>query len=252
MVNRCIFAYSIHFYLRRCHMNICICEDEKAFADRLYQTLKRLLSDRVKDLHVKHFPSGNSFMKNLSEAKTFDLLFMDLQLPDADGVALVKGLRDNGCRIPVIFLTGLEDRIVEGYDVNAFHYLFKRNFEEKLPAVLDRFLKEIYLCSEISIKSKGSVTLLSPSDIYYIDAAKRNTAVHTASEIFTEAASIQTFAEELPPEFFIEVYHALYVNVDHVTKIDADSLTLDNNETVPVSRRKRKELMSAIMKRVHV
>lgn len=233
-------------------MNICICEDEKSFADRLYQTLKSLLADRVKDLHVKHFPSGNSFRKNLSEIETSDLLFMDLQLPDADGVELVKLLRDHGCKIPVIFLTGLEDRIVEGYDVNAFHYLFKRNFEEKLPAVLDRFLKEIYLCSEISIKSKGLVMLLNPSDIYYVDADKRNTAVHTASDIFTETTSIQAFAALLPADIFIEVYHALYVNVDHVTKLDSDSLTLDNNETVPVSRRKRKELMSAIMKRVHV
>ena len=232
-------------------MVVSICEDEKAFADSLYQTLKALLADRVNDLSVKHFPSGNVFKKNIKVIESSDLLFMDLQLGDADGVELVKLLRDKGCRIPVIFLTALEDRIVEGYDVNAFHYLFKRNFEEKLPSVIDRFLKEEYLCNEISIKSKGTVTPVNPSDIYYVDADKRNTAVHTATETYTEATSIQTFAAELPPDRFIEVYHALYVNVDHVVKIDSDSLTLNNNESVPVSRRKRKELMAAIMKRVH-
>ena len=49
---------------------------------------------------------------------------------------------------------------------------------------------------------------------------------------------------------FVEVYHCLYVNVDHISRVDADSLVLDNEETVPVSRRKRKSVVSSVMKRL--
>lgn len=232
-------------------VNIVICEDDTEFAKELAHTVFTLLNLRGTASEIVRFASGSAFLKSLGKPDSEpDLIFMDIQLGDSDGVNVVKKLRDHGMKTPVIFLTGLEDRIAEGYDVNAYNYLFKRTWTEKLPSVLDRFINEVYNGRTIAVKSKGSVIMLKASDIYYADADKRNTSVHTEKEIHTDATAIQTFSLQLPSDCFVEVYHALFVNVDHVSRVDSDSLLLDNNETVPVSRRKRKELMSAIMRRV--
>lgn len=231
-------------------MNITICEDEKVIAEGIIANLKQILADNELTADIAHYSNGKDFIKNINLLDSTDLIFMDIQLGDNDGVELMKEVRERGYKTTVIFLTGLEDRITEGYDVNAFHYLFKRNYQEKLPSVIKRFIKEVYKSHDIAVKHKGEVLLLKPSDIYYIDADKRNTSVHTANEIYTDNTSIQSFALLLPEDCFTEAYHALYVNIDHITRVNTDTLSLDNGETVPVSRRKRKELMSTIMKRI--
>ena len=64
------------------------------------------------------------------------------------------------------------------------------------------------------------------------------------------AEPMHSFAKKLDKEIFAEVYHCIYVNVDYVCRVDADSLLLDNGVVIPVSRRKRKEVMTAVMKRL--
>ncbi len=219
-------------------------------ADNITTDLQDLFADNNLTVNITHISNGKDFTSQLHLLETTDLIIMDIQLGNYDGVELMKVIRDKGIKTPVIFLTGFEDRITEGYDVNAFHYLFKRNYREKLPSVVQRFIKEVYKSRDIAVKHKGEVLLLKPSDIYYIDADKRNTSVHTANEVYTDNTSIQSFALLLPEDCFTEAYHALYVNIDHVTRVNTDTLSLDNGETIPVSRRKRKELMSTIMKRI--
>ena len=100
------------------------------------------------------------------------------------------------------------------------------------------------------LKNGNDLTILDYDDIYYVEADKRSSLGHSANATYSENSSIQNFAPHLPSDLFLEVYHALYVNVDHVRRVDADSLELDNDQSLPVSRRKRKDLMSAIMWRI--
>lgn len=231
-------------------MHIILCEDEPYFADILQKDLKTCLNEREISHEIFHCPSGASLITFLKESPCADLLFLDIQLGDCDGVELAAQIRKNHPALTIVFLTSMEDRIAEGYDVNAFSFLFKRNYLEKLPHLLDRYISEIYQKKSLAIREKGSLHLLAFQDIYYLEASRRATAVHTASEVFQDSTSIQNFAKLLPAESFLEVYHALYVNVDHIDRVDTDTLTLDNQITIPVSRRKRRELMSAIMRRI--
>lgn len=231
-------------------MKIVICEDEQNFARLLQGRLQAILSSYEIPCEIHHCPSGTALLSFLSVDPATDLLFMDIQLEDCDGVELTRRLRREYPRLTIIFLTSLEDRIAEGYDVNAFSFLFKRDFEEKLPRLIHRFLEEIYRRRTLPLKDKGTLTLVDFCDIYYLEADNRSTLVHTASQTYTESTSIQNFSRLLPEDLFWEVYHALYVNIDHIRRVDTDCLELDNLVTLPVSRRKRKELMGAIMRRI--
>jgi len=178
------------------------------------------------------------------------LLFMDIHLGDADGVELVKEFNQIGVKVPTVFLSSLEDRVTDGYDVSAFYFLYKRNYREKLTMILERFLKECYRCKTIVLNHQDTTVMLQFSEIYYAESDNRNTAIHTAVSCYQEKSSIQNFAKHLPEDIFIEAYHSLYINVDHIRKVNADSVVLDNDKELPVSRRKRKQLMAAVMRRI--
>lgn len=231
-------------------MNVVICEDDLSFSGLLSHKLEELFAAKGFPCAITSFSSGAPLLAYFQAGNRCDLLFMDVSLPEEDGIELVKRLRQSKIQVPVIFLTSMEDRIGEGYDVSAFHYLLKKDYEAKLPDVIDRFLSEIYEKHTLCLKSGNETLLLDYDEIYYVEANRRFTDVHCRESVHSCTISIQNFSRLLPQQHFIEVYHALFVNVDHVRRVDADSLLLDNEKAVPVSRRKRKDLMTVIMRRI--
>lgn len=231
-------------------MYIVICEDERNFAEELQQELQSVLQQKEVECRICYCENGAAFRREMEKGEAVDLLFMDLHLGDADGVELVKEQAKNSVKIPTVFLSSMEERIAEGYDVNAFHFLFKRNYKEKLPGLLERFLREIYVRKAVVIQDRDTVVRLQFAEIYYVESDNRNTAIHTAVSSYQEKSSIQNFAKQLPEELFIEAYHSLYINIDHIRKVNPDTVVLDNDKELPVSRRKRKQLMTAVMRRI--
>ena len=99
---------------------------------------------------------------------------------------------------------------------------------------------------EREMPKAGEVWRHFKGNCYLIIAAAR----HTETGEMHTAEPMHSFAKKLDKEIFAEVYHCIYVNVDYVCRVDADSLLLDNGVVIPVSRRKRKEVMTAVMKRL--
>lgn len=229
-------------------MYLVICEDEDVFANELSAELEHVLREKQVACHIGRCKTGAELKRLLDGAEPVDLLFMDIHLEKEDGVELVKELSGN--HVPTVFLTSLESRIADGYDVNALHFLFKRNYKEKLPGLLERFLNEIYRCKSVVVSQHELSVMLQISEIYYVEPDNRSTAVYTADAGYSDRRPIQMFVKLLPEDMFIEAYKSLFINIDHIRKVYADFVTLDNGRELPVSRRKRKELMTAVMRRM--
>ncbi|MGN1085129.1 MAG: LytR/AlgR family response regulator transcription factor [Lachnospiraceae bacterium] len=125
-------------------MYLVICEDEPEFAEELKKELTAIFAQKQVECRICYCKSGQEFCAVAEKEEPIDLLFMDIHLGDADGVELVKKMNKSAVKIPTVFLSSLEDRIAEGYDVNTFHFLFKSHYKEKLPALIERFLSEIH------------------------------------------------------------------------------------------------------------
>lgn len=231
-------------------MYLVICEDEPEFAAELEKELDAIFAQKQVECRIRRCSGGKELRAVLKEEEPIDLLFMDIHLGDADGVELVREINRGSVKIPTVFLSSLEDRIAEGYDVSAFNFLFKRQYKEKLPSLIERFMNEIYHRKTIMIHHHDTMAMLNLTEIYYVEPENRNTAIHTAVSCYQEKSSIQNFARHLPEELFIEAYHSLYINIDHIRKVNMDSVVLDNDKELPVSRRKRKQLMTAVMRRI--
>jgi len=231
-------------------IRILLCDDEEGFARSLGKEIHTFFTGKGIVPEITWCGSGERLKQELSEHSAPDLLFMDIDLGTADGVNVVKELRAEQPGLPVIFLSGLEERVLDGYDVKAFYFLFKRDYGSRLVGVLERFLSEYFYAGRIAVKDGAGIKMFSLQEICYVEAEGRSTKLHTASGMFFHNEALSGFVKQLPGELFIEVYHCLYVNVDHISRVDADSLLLDTGEEVPVSRRKRKSVVEAVMKRL--
>ncbi len=232
-------------------MRVAICDDEPVFAQELKKQISAFCNEKQTELHAELFTQGTSLLRKCREGVLFDIIFMDINLGcEKDGIAYCCELREICPEVSIIFVTSLENRAIDGYDVNAYGFLAKRNYSKKLPILMNRLWKDLYSKNTLTITEKNGVSILPVKEVLWAESHKRHTLVHTVNSDYTDTRSIQNFAPLLSREDFVEAHKSIYVNIAKIKSVKPDHLTLANDTIVPVSRRYHKSVMHSIMKKV--
>ena len=123
-------------------MKILVVDDEQVIRDLLTQLLQ------VKGHEVVLGASG---LEGVVKAQTnvFDLIFMDIMMPDMDGVEALKRIRQHSANVIVVMMTGfaVEEKIREAMAVGAFDFLYKPFNIVEVMVLLDKLAKRAGLKS---------------------------------------------------------------------------------------------------------
>ena len=232
-------------------MKIAICEDELLFAKELITHIQTFFQNKNTEPEICHFSNEQAVLKFCEDANSYDLIFMDINLGgQTDGVEISRKLREQASEIPIIFITSLENRAIDGYDVDAFGFVVKKNYKEKLPVVLEKLWKQLYSTKTLTVTEKNEVHLLNVKDILWVESDGRSSLVHTIDMAYSDMRSIQNMASALENTGFIECFKSVFVNVEKIKSVNTDTITLINGHKLPVSRRSRKNVLLAVMKKV--
>lgn len=231
-------------------MRIVICEDEAAYSDMLCNMISDYFESKNVKIDISVFADGDPFIKSYINENKYDVVFLDIQLENSDGMSIAAEIRKYDSSVPIIFVTGLENRAVEGYAVSAFDYIVKSSLKERLHTVLDRFMQSISK-SFLSVQiSKGDTAIIPFSNILWIESESRGSVIVTENEEFHLSLAIGKISDFLPPALFTEVYKSVFVNLTKIRSIGNDTVIMCNEKKLPLSRRKRKNVMSAVMSAV--
>ncbi|MDE6710036.1 MAG: LytTR family DNA-binding domain-containing protein, partial [Oscillospiraceae bacterium] len=113
-------------------ITIAICDDDNSQIN----ALKKMLTEWNSNTIISEYNSAEQFLFNYPDVSC-DLLLLDIEMGDMNGMELAKKLRAKGDMLPIIFITGFSQYIGDGYDVEALHYLMKPVDKKKLFQVLD-------------------------------------------------------------------------------------------------------------------
>ena len=230
-------------------MRIGICEDEEVYrklvSEKVSAFFQRLGETPVLDV----FSDGVPLLQAMREGLRYDLLLLDLQLEKSDGMEIAEQVREMDQRVPIIFVTGMENRAVEGYGVSALDYVVKSQLDQRLEKALGRFWKKRQEASLLFETSEGEAVILSFQSILWIESENRGVKIVTAEkEYHNSSLSVGKIVEKLPMEVFVEIHKSVYVQIEEIRRIGADNVIMSNNVSLPMSRRKRKEVMGKVLK----
>ena len=228
-------------------MKIAICEDEKIFSDKLLDLLNGYFQKHNQMLEVSVFTDGIPLIDDYKNGIKYDLIFLDIQLEISDGVNVAAQLREFDKEAAIVFVTGLENRAVEGYAVSAFDYIIKSSLDDRLSAVLDRFM-QVNKAKFLTVTTlNGETEIILYNDILYIESDGRGTAISTMNSIIRTSLSVNKVYQLLPQDNFIEIHKSVFVRVTKIKRIGSDNILMCNEKLLPLSRRKRKQVLSAVM-----
>lgn len=229
-------------------MNFVICEDNaqesKWLQERVVQWGRR---ERI-PVQVTAYSSAEGFWFSYEDGIEMDALLLDIQMPGENGIELARRLRERQDVTPVLFITGMDDYMAEGYDVQAVHYLLKPVQEEKLVKCLEqvRRMQEKEEPSLLLQPGEGTVRLWQ-KDILKVEIFAHTCIFTTRSKDYTVAGSLRKVKEQLYPLWFVHSHRSIIINLLHVESITHTKVFLTDGHEAAVSRRLYKGLNQAFI-----
>ena len=180
---------------------------------------------------------------NPDEAKDFlqqneiDLIFLDIQMPDINGIQFYKNLT---AKPLVIFTTAFKDYAAEGFNVDAIDYLLK-------PFEYDRFLKAVYKANEymeflssqelqlnsLYVKVNYEMMKINLKDIELIEALDDYIKIYIKPSPVLTLMTLKAMLEKLPSKEFARIHRSYIVPLSKVEKFSKNKITVAGKE-VPI------------------
>lgn len=231
---------------------IAICEDEKNILDFECSLVKEWADKRSmsRNVELDSYVSAENFLFEIEDKESYDVLIFDIQMKSMNGMELAKKLRARGCDSVIIFITGVPDYAIEGYEVGAVRYILKPVKPELLCTILDAAFEERQKkTEEYFVLGQGAdLERIEFDKILYIEA--RGHYVYMKGMDFEREwkSSFSDASAAFEGKNFFCLRRGLLVNLSHVSRITRTDCILDNGESLPVARGVYKDLNDAFIK----
>ena len=217
-------------------LNIAICDDEQ----NQIQYTKDIVSAWAETSghlpHFAEFPSAEAFLFDYAENQNYDILLLDIEMANMNGIDLAKKVREGNDRVQIVFITGYPDFMSEGFEVAALHYLMKPVKKEKLFSVLDRAVDNIAKSPRFLLLPMGKETLrVYAEDIRYAESNGHYILLHTGKETHRLRMTIPEIEKELGEGFF-RTGRSFVVGLKYVVRITKTTVYLEDGTEFPLGK----------------
>lgn len=222
-----------------------IVEDNDEASETLAGYLKEYESQRGCKFNVARFKDALDFLQTFRN--NYDLIFMDIELPDINGMEVVRRIRAEDRQVIVIFVTNMAQYAIKGYEVNAMDFIVKPVNYSAFAIKLDRAVQslEATVDKEIWITERTDKRRLRVSEIKYVEVAHHNVIYHTTAGNYTTYDQLSNVSRVLAPYPFAQCNRYLLVNLQYCTAIEEFSVTV-GGERLQISRNKKKSFLLSL------
>ena len=215
---------------------IALCDDQLSQLENIAKKLNLYAQARHLHFHIDTYPSAEAFLFDFAENHNFDLLFLDIEMAQMNGIQLARKVRAENETVQLCFITGYPDYMSQGYDVEALHYLLKPVSTEKLFEVCDRFMKVVETQPRFFLFSFGKeVVRVYEKELFYGEAQGHYVILHTKQGELKLRMTMPELEKQLGDGFF-RTGRSFAVNLRSVTRITRTDVILEDGTAVPLGK----------------
>ncbi|MGH7939523.1 MAG: LytR/AlgR family response regulator transcription factor [Limisphaerales bacterium] len=198
-----------------------------------------------------------------------DLVFLDVQMPGADGFGVIAGVEAEKMPI-IVFVTARDDFALKAFEAQALDYVVKPCKPERLHSAvararqqirdhqngdirrkLDSLIKNLKVepayPERLAVKSNGRIVCLRLTDLDMVEAADNYVKLYSGKETHLLRETLGTLEEKLPPGRFVRISRSAIVNVESVKELHPlfhgeYSVALKNGSRATLTRGYRRQL----------
>lgn len=225
---------------------IAICDDEQNQIEYITSIVASWSAHEGHGCEIRTFASAEAFLFEYEEDKAYDILLLDVEMKNMNGIELAKRIRKDNNRAEIIFITSHFEFVGEGYEVDALHYLIKPISVEKLTQVLTKAAEKLSVePPSVVISCEGETVKLYESDILYVESFLHYIVIHTKDNEYKIKENMSVFEKRVSDDFY-RIHRSYLVSLKHITRISRTSVNIGNTE-LPLSRGKYDDINRAFI-----
>ena len=221
-------------------MNILICDDNRQFANRIADYVTLYCEGHELHAECAVYTSAEAVLAN-PESFQSQIAFLDVDMQPMNGIELGRKLRSVNSDMIIVYISALLEFALEGYTVNAFRYLLKRDLEQTFAGCMDEIVKMISPPGEVLMVScKGETIEIPYKTICYLESDLRKINVYgTGSNqlICSFYGKLSETEDALKPNHFLRIARSYLVNISQIQSIRNYQVTLKNGRVFNSSRK---------------
>lgn len=220
-------------------MRILICDDEIGYLNDLKIHVEEYMKSHFLCCHIDAYidPTEIYFSD-----KIYDLVFLDIQMNEVNGISLAKELKKRNGKTVIFFVTSYNEYQDDAMDVRAFRFFEKPFDTERLYASLNKameYIDESYV--DVFIYDNKQQKRVLVDSIILIKRENRKIIMKTTESEFITNKPFDEWCNILPNTFFYQVHKSYLVNMHYVDIYKYTELFLTDGTRVSIAPRKQSE-----------
>lgn len=177
-----------------------------------------------------------------------DLIFLDVELPEVNGIEFVKTLKSKPL---IILISSKRDYAFEGFQVDAVDYIQKPIDYDRFKLAVDKAQKvKSYILDHtennyIFIKTDSALVKLPLNEINFIEALGDYVRIFCEKNRYMVLSTMKGFFERLPNNKFMRIHKSYIVNLNKIKEINNNQIPF-KEKNIPVSKSHKNELLKKI------
>lgn len=206
-------------------INIAVCDDDLKQLKKITEIVSGSFSQHTDDFVIKSFENGTALLMNYFE-NNFDVLFLDIDMPQLSGFDIAKELRMKFSSCFIIFVTSYSELVYKSFDYQPFHFI-KKNAR----IIMEKDMNDVVEKLMIHMKQNKKIILNDPiigrKAFYYRNISYIKSDGHyllyylqKCSEPLRVTGKINDISEEYENLDFIRIHRSMIVNLRYLNNID--------------------------------
>lgn len=217
-------------------MRIALCDDDKSLVEKLRNEIYGYSNLHNWEPVIDVYYSGQTLVK--TETK-YDIIVLDYQMDDLDGIETAKILRQSinefSC---IIFLTSFPEVAIPAYKVDTYRFVEKSKLFDGLYEALDDYRNANTADYDISVRNEfGECVTINTSSIECIETQNRESKIYlTNNTIVTTRCALNKLCSKLPKTHFYRVHKAYVINFQHISQYDYSTIQVCTGKQIFISK----------------
>ncbi len=223
------------------YYKIAICDDDETMLINISKYVEKELMTTDYEYHISKYGDVNKLLTDIHD-NNFDIFFLDIDMPDINGLEAAYNIKFNNPDSVIIFVSGMDEMVYESLKVQPLRFIRKSEIEEKISEAVKAAINQIESISyKISVELNKQEIKIDIRNIIYIESARNYINVNMANNKSSKhIGNIKEKEKELEKYGFIRTHLGYLVNLKYIRRVNKNSVTLVNNQEIPVSRSKLK------------
>lgn len=221
-------------------IRIAVCDDEKIMLDTICE---RIADYYASDCEIVKYEDGKRLLEE-SKKQLFDVLFLDIDMPELNGMEVAQIIRETNRYIKIIFVTNKDSLVYKTLQYTPFRYIRKAHFDEEFPEAAEELKKSLIESSRTETFSlKNRKICVKLRDIVYAEVINHTLKVVLEKETLNITKTMDELDETIGSFGFIRIHKSYLVNYRYISSVEAADVVLNSGEKLPLSKKRAKEVM---------